>query len=132
MAQLTFCRKELKYLLTEEQYEALYLPTDNVVASAVKNIANITADYGVIIVCGEEGMVNDGGLLSYSINYKALGVVTGEMGAKILKGEATPNQIPVGGLAAEDLSLVVSKKAASNANITLPESLVNNADVVVE
>lgn len=118
--------------LINDGVEALYLPTDNVVASAVKNIANITADYGVIIVCGEEGMVNDGGLLSYSINYKALGVVTGEMGAKILKGEVTPNQIPVGGLAAEDLSLVVSKKAASNANITLPESLVNNADVVVE
>ncbi len=118
--------------LVNKGIEAIYLPTDNVVATAVATIVNITNDHGIISVCGEEGMALDGGILSYSINYKALGLMTGEMGAKILKGEATPNQIPVGGLAAEDLSLVVNTKAAAAANISLPEEFVAEADVVIK
>ncbi len=118
--------------LISDGIEAIYLPTDNVIASAVSAVTNITDDHGIITICGEEGMTKDGGLLSFSINYKALGIITGEMGVRILKGEAKPNEIPVGGLAAEDLSLVVNKKAAAAANITLPESLLNDADVVVE
>jgi putative ABC transport system substrate-binding protein len=112
--------------------DAIYLPTDNVVATAVATIVNLTNDHGIITVCGEEGMIKDGGLLSFSINYKALGIMTGEMGAKVLKGEAKPNEIPVGGLDAKDLSLVVNKTAAAAANITLPEALLNKANVVVE
>lgn len=118
--------------LISDGIEAIYLPTDNVIATAVATVANITDDHGIITICGEEGMTKDGGLLSFSINYKALGVMTGEMGVKILKGEAKPSDIPVGGLAAEDLSLVVNKKAAASAGITLPEALLNDADVVVE
>lgn len=112
--------------------DSIYLPTDNVIATAVSTVTNLTDDHGIITICGEEGMTRDGGLLSFSINYKALGLMTGEMGVKILKGEAKANEIPVGGLAAEDLSLVVNKKAAASAKITLPEALLNDADVVVE
>lgn len=112
--------------------EAIYLPTDNVIATAVSTVTNITDDHGIISICGEEGMVKDGGLLSFSINYKALGIMTGEMGVKILNGEAKPSDIPVGGLKAEALSLVVNKTAAATAKITLPEALLSKADVVVE
>ncbi|MBQ8292729.1 MAG: ABC transporter substrate-binding protein [Bacilli bacterium] len=118
--------------LISDGIEAIYIPTDNVVASAVPAVVNITNDHGIITVCGEEGELNDGGLISYSINYLALGELTGEMGAKILSGELAPNQIPVGGLALEDLSLVINKKAAAAANITIPEELLNKADKVVE
>ncbi len=112
--------------------EAIYLPTDNVIATAVATVVNITNDEGIITVCGEEGMISDGGLISYSINYYELGVMTGEMGVKILNGDVEPNQIPVGGLELEDLSLIINKQAALAASITIPEVLLNSADKVIE
>lgn len=118
--------------LINDGIEAIYLPTDNVIATAVATVVNITNDEGVITVCGEEGMIGDGGLISYSINYYELGLMTGEMGVKILNGDATPNQIPVGGLALEDLSLVINKQAASAASITIPDALLNDADNIIE
>ncbi len=118
--------------LIGEGIEAIYLPTDNVVATAVATVVDITNNHGIITVCGEEGMLGDGGLISKSINYHALGLMTGEMGAKILKGEAKPNEIPVGGLSNADLALIVNKAAAVKAGITIPEELLASADKVVE
>lgn len=112
--------------------EAIYLPTDNVIATAVATVVNMTNDHSIITICGEEGMTKDGGLISYSINYSVLGTLTGEMGVKVLNGDATPNQIPVVGLDVKDLALVINKNAASAAKITLPDTLVKDADVVVE
>lgn len=111
--------------------KAIYLPTDNVIATAVATVVNITNDSGVIVVCGEEGMISDGGLISYSINYKALGVMTGEMGAQVLGGTKA-GDIAISGLAASDLSLVINKKAAAAANITIPQELLDKANTVIE
>lgn len=117
--------------LISDGCDAIYLPTDNVVATAVATITNITNDEGVIVVCGEEGMIGDGGLISYSINYKALGVMTGEMGVKVLGGTKA-GDIEISGLAASDLSLVINKKAAAAANITIPQALLDKANTVIE
>ncbi len=118
--------------LINKGIEAIYLPTDNVVATAIATIVNITDDHGIINICGEEGMLVDGGLISKSINYYALGVLTGQMGAQILNGEAKPNEIPTTGLAFEDLALIVNKTAAASAGVTIPEELLKTADKVVE
>ena len=117
--------------LVSDGCDAIYLPTDNVIATAVATIVNITNDAGIIVVCGEEGMIGDGGLISYSINYKALGVMTGEMGVQVLNGTKA-SDIEITGLPIEDLSLVINKKAAAAANITIPQALLDKADTIVE
>lgn len=111
--------------------DAIYLPTDNVIATAVATVTNITNDSGIIVICGEEGMIGDGGLVSYSINYKALGVMTGEMGVQVLNGTKA-GDIEITGLPVAELSLVVNKKAAAAANITVPQALLDKADTVIE
>lgn len=111
--------------------DAIYLPTDNVIATAVATVVNITNDAGIVVICGEEGMIKDGGLISYSINYKALGLMTGEMGVKVLNGTKA-GDIEITGLPVENLSLVINKKAAAAANITIPQALLDKADSVVE
>ena len=117
--------------LVSDGCDAIYLPTDNVIATAVATVVNITNDAGIIVVCGEEGMIGDGGLISYSINYKALGVMTGEMGVQVLNGTKA-GDIEITGLPIEDLSLVINKKAAAAANITIPQALLDKADTIVE
>ena len=67
--------------------KALYIPTDNLMASSMSAISESMTSAHILVVCGEEGMVLNGGSISNSISYKELGIATGEMAAKVLQGE---------------------------------------------
>lgn len=67
--------------------DAVYLPTDNTLASNTAIIkANIT-DKGIPIFAGEEGICKGCGFATLSIDYYRLGEITGKMAAEILVGE---------------------------------------------
>ena len=68
--------------------KALYIPTDNTAASCAETIGNIVSENKVPVFAGEENTAKGCGIASLSISYYDLGVTTGKMAAKILKGEA--------------------------------------------
>ena len=71
-----------------EYSDVIYVPTDNAVASATDIIDGICRPAGVPIIAGEEGICGGCGVATLSISYYDLGYTTGQMAAKILKGEA--------------------------------------------
>ena len=73
----------------------VYIPTDNTAASNTEAIANVLIPAGVPAICGEEGLCRGCGVATLSISYYDLGVTTGKMAAKILKGEADISEMPV-------------------------------------
>ena len=75
--------------------DVVYVPTDNTAASNTEAIANVLVPAGVPAICGEEGLCRGCGVATLSISYYDLGVTTGEMAAKILKGEANISEMPV-------------------------------------
>ena len=75
--------------------EVIYIPTDNTAASATEIIDNICRPAGIPIIVGEEGMCKGCGVATLSISYYDLGVGTGKMAAKILKGESDISQMPI-------------------------------------
>lgn len=75
--------------------DVLYIPTDNTAASNTEAIANVLIPAGVPAICGEEGLCRGCGVATLSISYYDLGVTTGKMAAKILKGEANISEMPV-------------------------------------
>ena len=75
--------------------DALYVPTDNTVASNAEIIQNICQPAGIPVVAGEEGICGGCGIATLSISYYDLGVATGKMAAKILKGEANIAEMPI-------------------------------------
>ena len=75
--------------------DVVYLPTDNTAASNTEAIANVLIPAGVPAICGEEGICRGCGVATLSISYYDLGVTTGKMAAKILKGEADISTMPV-------------------------------------
>ena len=79
-----------------DECDALYIPTDNTAASCTEAINNVAQPAGVPIVCGEEGLCKGCGVATLSISYYELGVATGEMAAKILKGEANVAEMEIG------------------------------------
>ena len=75
--------------------DVIYVPTDNSVASGTGIIDGICQAAGVPIIAGEEGICAGCGVATLSISYYDLGVATGKMAAKILKGEADISTMPV-------------------------------------
>ena len=75
--------------------EVIYVPTDNTVANGAKLVGEICRDKKVPLIAGEEGICSGCGVATLCISYYDLGVTTGEMAAKILKGEAKISEMPI-------------------------------------
>ena len=78
-----------------DEADALFIPTDNVAASSAETIGNIAETAGVPVITGEEGPCAICGVATLTIDYYQLGRVTGEMAAKILKGEADISEMAI-------------------------------------
>lgn len=75
--------------------DVLYIPTDNTAASNMESINNVALAAGKAAIVGEAGMLGGCGVATLSISYYDLGVTTGKMAARILKGEADVSTMPV-------------------------------------
>ncbi len=75
--------------------DAIYVPTDNVVANNAAAIYDICKPKNVPIIAGEENTCAGCGIATMSISYYELGYATGEMAVKILKGEKNIAQMPI-------------------------------------
>lgn len=105
--------------------DGLYLPTDNVIASAVPALVKVTNPAKIPTVAGEIGMVSNGLLGSVSVDYYELGKMTGRMGADILEGKAKPATMPVQHV--KEGQLVFNLKAAKAIGFEVPADLLKNA-----
>ena len=101
--------------------DAIYIPTDNNLASAMATVTLVTEPAKLPVIVGEEGMVSNGGLATVGINYYNLGYQTGEMAVKILKGEAKPADMPIE--YQNDVSVSINEAQAELFGITIPADL---------
>ena len=75
--------------------DVIYVPTDNTVANNTGVVDNICRGAGVPVFAGEEGICSGCGVATLSISYYDLGVLTGQMAAQILTGEADVSEMPI-------------------------------------
>ena len=73
--------------------DVIYIPTDNTAASCAETIGSVIGNTPVI--AGEEGICKGCGVATLTIDYYDLGVATGKMAAKILKGEVKISEMPI-------------------------------------
>lgn len=66
--------------------DALFIPTDNTVASTMTMIGELSVEHKVPVIGGSTDMVDEGGLLTYGTNYESLGRQTAKMAIKIIEG----------------------------------------------
>lgn len=75
--------------------DVLYVPTDNTVAANAGIVDGICRPMKKPVFAGEEGICAGCGVATLSISYYDLGYTTGEMAARVLKGEADISQMPI-------------------------------------
>lgn len=74
--------------------DAVYIPTDNLLAANMPAACDVLSGKGIPVVAGESGMCEDGeGTATLCIDYYKLGVQTAQIAIKILEGK-TPSEIP--------------------------------------
>lgn len=118
--------------LVESDVNAVWLCTDNNVASAMPQIVGVTDAAGIITVCAEESQVEAGGTITYGINFFQIGYDAGIMAAKILDGECVPAETPVQGPKTEDLKLVINPEAVELIGVEIPTELMEQATLTTE
>jgi len=101
--------------------DAIYSPTDNMIAAGMATVAQVANEKGIPTICGEEGMVAAGGLATYGINYYELGKQTAAMAVEILRDGKKPAEMPIQYLQKCDLS--INEATAKALGITIPENL---------
>ncbi|MBQ8417962.1 MAG: ABC transporter substrate-binding protein [Phascolarctobacterium sp.] len=105
--------------------DAIYVPTDNVLASAMPTLIMVTEEAKLPVICGEGGMVKAGGLATLGVDYYKLGVQTGEMAADILSGKAKPADMAI--QAQKDFDIIVNLEGAKKIGLTIPEEVLKKA-----
>ena len=108
--------------------EGLYIPTDNILASAMPTLVMITDEAKLPVLCGEENMVAAGGTATLGVNYYELGLVTGEMAADILAGKAKPQEMAI--QSQKKFTPVINKKVADKIGLKIADDLYKGATVI--
>lgn len=109
--------------------DAIWIPIDNTIASAFATVVSSNKDAKKPIYPSATAMVEEGGLASVVVDQHDLGVATGKMAAKILKG-AKPEETPVEIF--NQGKSVINKKNAKELGITVPEDALKEAGQVIE
>lgn len=104
--------------IVADKVDAIYIPTDNLLATYMSSVESVTSAAKIPVICGEEGMCKAGGFATYGINYKNLGKLAGEQALAILKGEKTTANTPVAFLKAEDCQMVINLKVAKKCGLS--------------
>ncbi len=112
--------------------DAIYIPTDNMLAKAMPTVTQAANDINLPCIVGEEGMVEQGGLATYGIDYYQLGRMAAEQAEAILKGEKKPQDTPVVFQTADECTLAINSETAKKLGITFPEEIAKDAKDLAE
>lgn len=110
--------------------DVIYVPTDNVVVSALPSVIQVAESRSIPLIVGEGDSVREGGIATIGINYFDLGYKTGQMALRILEDGDDPATMPVERL--EDVGLIVNPAAAERMGVTLSEEFLARADQIIE
>ena len=99
--------------------------TDNTVVNSLATILDKANEKNIPVFGSEIEQVKIGCLAAMGLDYVELGKQTGEMAAKVLKGEAKASELNFETI--KDAAFYGNTKVAENLGITLPESLTGNA-----
>ncbi|WP_078380343.1 ABC transporter substrate-binding protein [Sutcliffiella halmapala] len=100
--------------------DAIYIPTDNIVVSALPTVIGVANDEQIPLFAGELDSMELGAVAASGFSYSDLGYETGLMAVQILKGEKKASEIPVS--YPQNLKLVINTKAAEAQGVEVKDA----------
>jgi putative ABC transport system substrate-binding protein len=109
--------------------DAIYIPTDNTVVSALEGAISVAEENKIPLYAGDTDSVKRGAIATIGFNYHDIGIQTGKIVARILKGEK-PGDIAV--TVATGTDLFVNPGTAAKMGVTIPDAVLKRASTVVQ
>ena len=113
--------------LTRES-DAIYLPTDNLVASVVNLLTDKATAAKKIVFGAESAHVKGGALITQGIDYYEMGKQAGKIAIDILKNGKKPSEIKFKTMPLSEI--VVNGKTLAALGISLPEDIKSKAQII--
>lgn len=104
--------------------QAIYISEDNAVVSAYEALHKAALEAKIPVVAADRDTVQRGAVAAYAVNQYDIGVATGKVAARVLKGEKA-GTIPTQEVSKLELS--INTKTAKELGINVPESLIKEA-----
>lgn len=105
--------------------DAIYLSSDAAAISGVAGAAKVAIAKQIPLFVGDSGTVEKGGVAAVAISYDRLGVETGKLVARFLRGERNLPIVSPDGKS----SVVVNIKAAQMMGVQIPQAVLQRATV---
>ena len=108
--------------------DAIYLPTDNLVASVVSLITDKATAAKKIVFGAEAAHVKGGALITQGVSYYEIGKEAGKMAIEILKNGKKPSEIKFKTMPLSEIE--VNEKTLAALGISLPEDVKSKAKMI--
>lgn len=109
--------------------DAVYIPTDNTVVSALEATTQIGYQAKLPIFAADTDSVTRGAIAALAVDYYKMGRQTGEMVSRVFKG-ANPGEMPVETL--REFNIHLNPGSAAKMGVEVPESILKKADKIIE
>lgn len=109
--------------------DAIFIPIDNTVVSSFEAVLGAAEQSNIPVFASDTDTVKRGAIATYGIDYYQIGKQTGEMAARILKGQKvseTPVEI------SKQADLYINETAAAKFGLTVPEELKQQAKEIIK
>ncbi|PTX16950.1 putative ABC transport system substrate-binding protein [Halanaerobium congolense] len=110
-----------------DNVDAIYVPTDNIIVSAMPTVLQIAHNRKIPVFASENNSVEQGAVATLGIDYYQLGRQTGSMAARILNG-SDPAKMPVE--SSKELKLYINQKSTEEIGLEIPAELLESADTI--
>ncbi|KGM30896.1 ABC transporter substrate-binding protein [Inquilinus limosus] len=108
--------------------DAIYVPTDSTIITAIEAVVGVGIENRIPVFSGDTDSVVRGAVATLGFDYYQVGLQTGAMVVRVLKGE-NPAGMPV--VNARGADLVVNLKSATAMGVTIPPALLARASAVI-
>lgn len=109
--------------------DVIYTSTDNNVVSAYESLVKVGTDARIPLIASDTDSVPRGAVAAFGIDYRALGVQTGNLVVRILGGEKA-GDIP--SETSSKLELHVNRSAAAKQGVTLSDAVLASAAKIID
>lgn len=107
--------------------DAIYIPTDNTVVSALESVIAVANEKDIPLFVGELDSMKRGAVAASGFEYHDIGYDSGLMAVDILKENKKPADIPV--RLPQNLKLIINKQAAQEQGLEIKDEWKSFADL---
>ncbi len=105
--------------------DAWYIPTDNVIASAMGIIRQVAVDNKIPVIAGEVNAMNNGALATVSLDYYTLGSMAADMAVEIFEDGKDPAEMAI--RYQTDPKIHVNEAFAAEIGLEIPDDILAEA-----